>query len=75
MQNIEIELKDRLKKGVYGSDVCNIPFKKFDEVLDMERDEVVLEEEDEEVSIVLNTCKPGSLLSSEFSRALSFVFA
>ncbi|KAG2657025.1 protein MAK16 homolog B-like [Panicum virgatum] len=47
-KNIEIELKDRLKKGVYGSDVCNIPFKKFDEVLDMERDEVVLEEEDEE---------------------------
>ena len=68
-------MKERLKKGVYGSDVCNIPFKKFDEVLDMERDEVVLEEEDEEVSIVLNTCKPGSLLSSEFSRALSFVFA
>ena len=67
-------MKERLKKGVYG-DIYNVPFKEFDEVLDMERDEVVLEEEDENVSIVLNTCKPGSLLSSEFSPALSFVFA
>ncbi|RLN08469.1 hypothetical protein C2845_PM11G03670 [Panicum miliaceum] len=46
-KNIESELKERLKKGVYG-DIYNVPFKEFDEVLDMERDEVVLEEEDEE---------------------------
>jgi len=45
-KNIESELKERLKKGVYG-DIYNVPFKEFDEVLDMERDEVVLEEEDE----------------------------
>jgi hypothetical protein len=74
MQNIESELKERLKKGVYG-DIYNVPFKEFDEVLDMERDEVVLEEEDEEVSIVLNTCKPSLFLSSQCSPALSFVFA
>ena len=51
MQNIENELKERLNKGVYA-DIYNVPFKAFDEVLDMERDEVVLEEEEEEVSIV-----------------------
>ncbi|PUZ75646.1 hypothetical protein GQ55_1G204700 [Panicum hallii var. hallii] len=50
-KNIESELKERLKKGVYG-DIYNVPFKEFDEVLDMERDEVVLEEEDEEEGVV-----------------------
>ncbi|CAN6231536.1 unnamed protein product [Urochloa humidicola] len=45
-KNIENELKERLKKGVYG-DIYNIPFKEFDVVLDME-DGVVLEEQDEE---------------------------
>nr|ACG37135.1 MAK16-like protein RBM13 [Zea mays] len=46
-RNIENELKERLNKGVYA-DIYNVPFKAFDEVLDMERDEVVLEEEEEE---------------------------
>ncbi|WVZ85626.1 hypothetical protein U9M48_032528 [Paspalum notatum var. saurae] len=46
-KNIESELKERLKKGVYG-DIFNVPYKEFDEVLDMERDDVALEEEDEE---------------------------
>ncbi|KAG2650507.1 hypothetical protein PVAP13_1NG210800 [Panicum virgatum] len=50
-KNIESELKERLKKGVYG-DIYNVPFKEFDEVLDMERDEVVLEEEDEKEGAV-----------------------
>lgn len=45
-KNIESELKERLKKGVYGN-IYNIPFKEFDVVLGMERDEVVLGEEDE----------------------------
>ncbi|KAJ1270973.1 hypothetical protein BS78_06G092800 [Paspalum vaginatum] len=46
-KNIESELKERLRKGVYG-DIFNVPYKEFDEVLDMERDDVALEEEDEE---------------------------
>lgn len=63
MQNIENELKERLNKGVYA-DIYNVPFKAFDEVLDMERDEVVLEEEEEEVSIVPSTCRHGLFLCS-----------
>lgn len=46
-KNIESELKERLKKGVYD-EIYNIPFKEYDVVLDMERDEVALEEENEE---------------------------
>ncbi|CAN6244223.1 unnamed protein product [Urochloa humidicola] len=46
-KNIENELKERLKKGVYG-DIYNIPFKEFDVVLDLERNGVVLEDEDGE---------------------------
>ncbi|OEL15996.1 Protein MAK16-like protein A [Dichanthelium oligosanthes] len=46
-KNIESELKERLKKGVYG-DIYNVPFKEFDVVLDMERDEVALEEDEED---------------------------
>lgn len=51
MQNIESELKERLKKGVYG-DIYNYPFKEFDTILEMEKDDVAPAEEEEEVSIV-----------------------
>lgn len=46
-KSIESELKERLKKGVYG-DIYNYPFKEFDTILDMEKDDVALEEEEEE---------------------------
>ncbi|CAL4888067.1 unnamed protein product [Urochloa decumbens] len=49
-KNIEIELKERLTKGVYG-DIYNIPFKQFDEVMNMETNDVVPEEEDEECEV------------------------
>jgi hypothetical protein len=62
-------LKERLNKGVYG-DIYNIPFKEFDEVLEMERDDAVLEEEDDEVSIVLNTCKLVYCLFSLFTSCV-----
>lgn len=71
MQNIENELKERLNKGVYG-DINNIPFKKFDDILDMERKEVA-EEEDEEVSILLSTCKCSLFICSLCLPALSSV--
>ncbi|KAL6889008.1 hypothetical protein ACP4OV_010034 [Aristida adscensionis] len=46
-KNIESELKERLKKGVYG-EIYNIDFKEFNEILDIENREVALEQEDEE---------------------------
>lgn len=51
MQNITSELLERLNKGVYG-DIYNIPFKPFNEILDLDKDNVAPEFE-EEVSIVL----------------------
>ncbi|ONM35000.1 MAK16 protein-related, partial [Zea mays] len=45
-RSIENELKERLNKDIYG--VYNIPFKKFDDVLDMQRNGVAAEEEEEE---------------------------
>lgn len=72
MQNIENELKERLTKGVYG-DIYNYPFKAFDVVLDMEKGEVAPEEEEEEVSIVLGTCRHGLFLCSLCSPALTCV--
>lgn len=71
MQNIENELKERLKKGVYG-DIYNVPFKEFDVILGMERDEVTPEEEDE-VSILLSTCKCSLFICSLCLPALSYV--
>jgi protein MAK16 len=62
MQSIENELKERLNKDIYG--VYNIPFKKFDDVLDMQRNGVAAEEEEEEVSIVPSTCRHGLFLCS-----------
>uniref|UniRef100_A0A0A9D7J7 Uncharacterized protein n=1 Tax=Arundo donax TaxID=35708 RepID=A0A0A9D7J7_ARUDO len=50
-KNIESELKERLRKGVYG-DIYNVPFKEFDVLLDMERDEVDVDEENEEEGVV-----------------------
>lgn len=46
-KNIESELKERLTKGVYG-DIYNVPFNKFGDILDMEKDEMAPEEEEEE---------------------------
>uniref|UniRef100_J3MJW9 Protein MAK16 homolog n=1 Tax=Oryza brachyantha TaxID=4533 RepID=J3MJW9_ORYBR len=46
-KNIESELKERLKKGVYG-DIYNYPFKEFDTILEMEKDDLATEEEEEE---------------------------
>ncbi|KAL5213295.1 hypothetical protein ABZP36_024142 [Zizania latifolia] len=51
-KNIESELKERLKKGVYG-DIYNYPFKEFDTILEMEKDDVAPpEEEEDEVEYV-----------------------
>ncbi|TVU30239.1 hypothetical protein EJB05_21849 [Eragrostis curvula] len=50
-KNIENELKERLKKGVYG-DIYNIDFKKFEDLLEMEGEEEVPEEEEENVEYV-----------------------
>jgi len=72
MQNLENELKERLTKGVYG-DIYNVPFKEFGVVLDMEKGEVAPEEEEEEVSIVLSTCRHGLFLCSLCSPALTCV--
>ncbi|CAL5022193.1 unnamed protein product [Urochloa decumbens] len=49
-KNIESELKERLTKGVY-SNIYNIPFKQFDEVMNMETNDVILEEDDEECEV------------------------
>ncbi|KAE8779920.1 protein MAK16A [Hordeum vulgare] len=43
----ESELKERLRKGVYGENY-NFPFKQFDTILDMEKDELAPEIEEEE---------------------------
>ncbi|KAG8070601.1 hypothetical protein GUJ93_ZPchr0006g42174 [Zizania palustris] len=53
-KNIESELKERLKKGVYGvRDIYNYPFKEFDTILEMEKDDVAPpEEEEDEVEYV-----------------------
>jgi hypothetical protein len=48
-------LRERLKKGVYG-DIYKIDFTNFEEILEMEKDEKVTVE-DEEVTIVLRTCR------------------
>ncbi|KAL5201493.1 hypothetical protein ABZP36_035847 [Zizania latifolia] len=46
------ELKERLRKGVYG-DIYNYPFKEFDTILDMDKDDVAPpEEEEDEVEYV-----------------------
>jgi protein MAK16 len=60
VQNIENELRERLRKGVYG-DIYNIDFTKFEEILEMEKDENV-PVEDEEVTIVLRTCRRTSFV-------------
>jgi protein MAK16 len=60
VQNIENELRERLRKGVYG-DIYNIDFTKFEEILEMEKDENV-PVEDEEVTIVLRTCRRTSFM-------------
>lgn len=65
MQNIESELKERLKKGVYG-DIYNYPFKEFDTILEMEKDDVAPAEEEEEVSIVTE-CRLAHLTLHELS--------
>ncbi|KAE8786755.1 putative pentatricopeptide repeat-containing protein [Hordeum vulgare] len=44
----ESELKERMRKGVYG-EIYNFPFKQFDTILDMEKDELAPEIEEEEV--------------------------
>uniref|UniRef100_A0A0E0Q6H6 Protein MAK16 homolog n=1 Tax=Oryza rufipogon TaxID=4529 RepID=A0A0E0Q6H6_ORYRU len=49
-KNIESELKERLKKGVYG-DIYNYPFKEFDTILEMEKDDVAPTEEEEEEEV------------------------
>ncbi|KAM3215006.1 hypothetical protein ACQJBY_067137 [Aegilops geniculata] len=46
-KSIESELKERLRKGVYG-EIYNFPFKQFDTILDMEKDELAPEIEEEE---------------------------
>ncbi|XP_044952150.1 protein MAK16 homolog B-like [Hordeum vulgare subsp. vulgare] len=46
-KSIESELKERLRKGVYG-EIYNFPFKQFDTILDMEKYELALEIEEEE---------------------------
>ncbi|KQK04571.1 hypothetical protein BRADI_2g14350v3 [Brachypodium distachyon] len=46
-KNIESELKERLRKGVYG-DIYNYPFKEFDNILDIENIDLAPEEEEEE---------------------------
>jgi len=46
-KSIENELKERLRKGVYG-DIYNYPFNQFDTILEMENDELAPEIEEEE---------------------------
>ncbi|XP_044957407.1 protein MAK16 homolog B-like [Hordeum vulgare subsp. vulgare] len=46
-KSIESELKERLRKGVYG-EIYNFPFKQFDTILDMEKYELAPEIEEEE---------------------------
>ncbi|KAE8795073.1 Splicing factor 3B subunit 4 [Hordeum vulgare] len=46
-QSIESELKERLRKGVYG-EIYNFPFKQFDTILDMEKYELAPEIEEEQ---------------------------
>uniref|UniRef100_A0A453T772 Ribosomal L28e/Mak16 domain-containing protein n=1 Tax=Aegilops tauschii subsp. strangulata TaxID=200361 RepID=A0A453T772_AEGTS len=46
-KSIESELKERLRKGVYG-EIYNFPFKQFDTILDMEKDDLAPEIEEEE---------------------------
>ena len=70
MQNIENELKERLKKGVYG-DIYNIDFKKFEDILEMERDEEVAEEQGE-VSSIPRIDKPTLFMFIECSWVLIF---
>ncbi|KAE8794185.1 putative RNA binding protein [Hordeum vulgare] len=48
-KSIESELKERLRKGVYG-EIYNFPFKQFDTILDMEKYELAPEIEEEEDS-------------------------
>jgi protein MAK16 len=60
VQNIENELRERLRKGVYG-DIYNIDFMKFKEILEMEKDEKVIVE-DEKVTIILRTCRHTSFM-------------
>ncbi|CAN6238044.1 unnamed protein product [Urochloa humidicola] len=49
-KNIERELKERLTNGVYD-EIYNIPFKQFDEVMNMETDELVEEDDEEEAEV------------------------
>ncbi|KAM0930049.1 hypothetical protein ACQ4PT_001200 [Festuca glaucescens] len=46
-KSIESELKERLRKGVYG-DIYNYPFNQFDTILEMEKDDLAPEIEEEE---------------------------
>uniref|UniRef100_J3MJX5 Protein MAK16 homolog n=1 Tax=Oryza brachyantha TaxID=4533 RepID=J3MJX5_ORYBR len=46
---IENELKERLKSKIYDpSQICSYPFKEFENILDMEKDDVAPPEEEEE---------------------------
>uniref|UniRef100_A0A8R7TR14 Protein MAK16 homolog n=2 Tax=Triticum urartu TaxID=4572 RepID=A0A8R7TR14_TRIUA len=47
-KSIERELIERLRKGVYGGEIHNVPLKQFDTILDMEKDELAPEIEEEE---------------------------
>ncbi|KAE8796310.1 protein MAK16 [Hordeum vulgare] len=47
-KSIESELIERLRKGVYGGVIHNVPFSQFDTILDMEKDGLAPELEEEE---------------------------
>ncbi|KAM3346596.1 hypothetical protein ACQJBY_020896 [Aegilops geniculata] len=47
-KSIESELIERLRKGVYGGEIHNVPSKQFDTILDMEKDDLAPEIEEEE---------------------------